>query len=193
MHSDALFTARMQVTSPWQENDEIAHVEDTLRSESLIFGFEHTIDGCTCNGKVCSKCHKRKCCRAFVHDKRRSDGLYGHCNACRKPARDKYRQVHPEFVYVSKHNSRARKEKAAATLTTQEWVDLKAFYGYHCLCCGKQEPEIKLTADHVIPLSKGGASTIANIQPLCLSCNAKKSASSTDYRPRRNETNQATF
>ena len=69
---------------------------------------------------------------------------------------------------------RAMKYEALGFYTLGEWELLKKQYGYTCPCCGKKEPEIKLTEDHIIPLSKGGTNWIDNIQPLCKSCNSKK-------------------
>lgn len=74
------------------------------------------------------------------------------------------------------------KRQNGGTYTTQEWRDLCARYDYACLCCGKREPEIKLTPDHVIPLSKGGRNDIGNLQPLCKPCNTAKNARTIDYR-----------
>jgi len=58
--------------------------------------------------------------------------------------------------------------------TYGEWEILKKQYDFTCPSCKKQEPEIKLTEDHIIPLSKGGSDSIENIQPLCGHCNAVK-------------------
>lgn len=65
-----------------------------------------------------------------------------------------------------------------------EWEKLKRKYNYCCAQCGISEKELegiwsgtsftKLTRDHIIPISKGGTDFINNIQPLCVSCNARK-------------------
>lgn len=65
--------------------------------------------------------------------------------------------------------------------TFGEWELLKKQYGYTCPCCKKSEPEIKLTEDHIIPLSKGGTDIIENIQPLCLKCNMHKHTNTRKY------------
>jgi tetratricopeptide (TPR) repeat protein len=46
--------------------------------------------------------------------------------------------------------------------------------GGKCVNCGS---EVDIEYDHIIPLAKGGSSTIQNIQILCKKCNRKKSAS----------------
>lgn len=76
---------------------------------------------------------------------------------------------------------RSRKMNAHGTYTRKEWEDLKERCQYMCLCCKKTEPEISLSADHIIPLSRGGDNTIQNIQPLCRRCNSRKRAETIDF------------
>lgn len=69
-------------------------------------------------------------------------------------------------------NERIRKN--GGRHTKSQWDFLKAAYDYKCRMCGRKEPEIKLTKDHIVPLGSGGTNDISNIQPLCRSCNSKK-------------------
>jgi len=76
---------------------------------------------------------------------------------------------------------RVKKLNAEGSHTFDEWELLKKQYGYKCPCCGKKEPEIRLTEDHIIPLDRGGSDFIENIQPLCKSCNCKKHTKTYKY------------
>ena len=68
------------------------------------------------------------------------------------------------------------------SLTGSQWEQIKEKQNHRCLCCGMKEPEIKLTMDHVKPVSKGGEHSAKNIQGLCKSCNSRKHTKEIDYR-----------
>jgi 5-methylcytosine-specific restriction endonuclease McrA len=77
---------------------------------------------------------------------------------------------------------RARKFAAPGVhFTDRQFAALCKQYENRCLCCGRED--VKLTADHVVPLSRGGADDIGNIQPLCARCNQGKCDRTIDYRP----------
>lgn len=83
---------------------------------------------------------------------------------------------------VNQASRRARELKAGGFFSAKEWCGLKEKYNNTCLCCNRKEPDIKLTADHVVALSCGGSNFIENIQPLCISCNSSKGIKHIDYR-----------
>jgi 5-methylcytosine-specific restriction endonuclease McrA len=95
----------------------------------------------------------------------------------------RWRENNPDKVKAKTQRRNASKRGAKGSHTAAEWSALvERFHGY-CVCCREHFGLEKLTADHVIPLSKGGSNFIANIQPLCGPCNYRKSdRHSTDYR-----------
>lgn len=84
-----------------------------------------------------------------------------------------------DILNALRQKRRAKKAKNGGSYTPDEWSSLCKKYDNKCLCCKKSK---KLTADHIIPISKGGSSNISNIQPLCRSCNCRKKDRTIDYR-----------
>ena len=87
-------------------------------------------------------------------------------------------------ILLSNRKRQLLKKNVFGTHSEKEWEQLKQSYNYCCAKCGISEKELrvkwnktsfdKLTKDHIWPISKGGSDYINNIQPLCISCNAKK-------------------
>jgi 5-methylcytosine-specific restriction endonuclease McrA len=69
----------------------------------------------------------------------------------------------------------SQKREPRSKLSAKDWRTLKERYGFRCSCCGKSEPEIKLSPDHKIPRSRNGSNELGNYQPLCEQCNNIKS------------------
>lgn len=118
--------------------------------------------------------------RSDMHEQNRRN--YAKHREQRKVAVKLWASKNRERVRIYFHTRRALKRQLGGRFTAADWQALKARYNYQCLCCHKQEPEIELTIDHVIPISQGGRNDASNIQPLCRSCNSSKSARHIDYR-----------
>ncbi len=70
-------------------------------------------------------------------------------------------------------------EANAGPVTAAVWSAVLARYQRTCVGCGVGG---KLTADHIVPVSRGGLSTEDNLQPLCQSCNSRKGDLTLDLR-----------
>jgi 5-methylcytosine-specific restriction endonuclease McrA len=136
--------------------------------------------------RTCTKCLLIKPSSQFYRDTRRKNGLDSKCKKCRSVYATHYRVTHKEQLSSHYSNRRALEKGAIGSYTTQEWLKLKSQYNFTCLSCGRKEPEIKLTRDHILPLKWGGSNLISNLQPLCMSCNLSKGAKDVDYRLNKN-------
>lgn len=92
---------------------------------------------------------------------------------------------HFEYVQVKLATERTHDidKELGVSLTTEQWLKVKAYFNHKCLACGMEEDyENRLSLDHIVPVSKGGSSHYTNLQPLCLLCNQQKNDKDTDYR-----------
>lgn len=94
------------------------------------------------------------------------------------------RQRDPARARASAVCKEAKRKKAPGKWTGRQWTALLNHYGHQCMRCSSAED---LTADHVVPIAKGGSNTIDNIQCLCRSCNSKKHLNTVDHRPDQGE------
>lgn len=149
--------------------------------------------------KTCCVCKVEKSPSNFHKDKSKKDGLSPRCKECAIRAASKWNAENKEKhnLYVRKYywknpskalervktynkkfpeskrnrQSRRRARKNSNRLFVILPKDLNRIYSSPCFICGSTE---KITADHIIPIARGGVHSIGNLQPLCASCNSKK-------------------
>ena len=80
-----------------------------------------------------------------------------------------WRKKNPERRTES--NARRRFRKAHNGVFKILDRELKRLYSSPCVGCGTVQ---NITADHIVPLARGGRHSIGNLQPLCVSCNSSK-------------------
>ena len=81
--------------------------------------------------------------------------------------------------WLSKYHKRRVLLENAGTYTQEEWDWLCSAFDNRCASCRRALP---LACDHIIPLSKGGQNSLANLQPLCQPCNSSKGDKTIDFR-----------
>lgn len=97
----------------------------------------------------------------------------------RKQKRQYYRK-NKDLLSIKKQKRRAITQKLPATLTDEQWQQIKSEFNNSCSYCGMSETEHldryneQLHQEHFVPLSKGGEYTHNNIIPACRSCNSSK-------------------
>ena len=95
----------------------------------------------------------------------------------------RWKKANPDACRAMSNRRRTRLTGNGGSYTAKQWIELKSRFDNRCLMCNRQEPEILLTFDHIVPVSRGGTSDITNGQPLCKSCNSKKHRKILDLRP----------
>ena len=84
-------------------------------------------------------------------------------------AKAAWKKNNPEKKAADAHRRRARKASNGVNLVTA--AETAAIIAQPCMACDAPAPS---TVEHLIPINRGGAHTIGNLAPLCLSCNSSK-------------------
>jgi hypothetical protein len=146
--------------------------------------------------KECLKCKVILHLNSFRNNTRGPLGKHAYCISCndkyhedlRNKDIDKYRESHREYTQkyrdthreywrslhrINQYNRRNLIDATKDGTATEDFM--KSLYQIeNCCWCGKFTPEKERTAEHIIPLIKGGIHGASNLTMACLSCNASK-------------------
>ena len=168
------------------------------KSNTKIFGLPHERECYRCHLKfnrgykkyewlildgamrfVCLVCYKCQICEVQFGERSRrqewqfDDGRKVICLRCHTKLENKIRdRKFDEWLESTKEKSttpNTTRERIQSAVKREVWRRDQG----KCVECGISE---NLEFDHIIPVSKGGANTVRNLQLLCESCNRSKSA-----------------
>jgi 5-methylcytosine-specific restriction endonuclease McrA len=80
--------------------------------------------------------------------------------------------IHP-FAGDLEDDDLKRERHRARELRGTQWWKRRLAKG-RCYYCGRRASPNELTMDHVVPISRGGKSSKANVVPCCKECNNAK-------------------
>ncbi len=90
-------------------------------------------------------------------------------------------QLEQEFIWIEKKLEIARDKLSSVEsglrrkkLPENMRLTIYAKYDFQCAICSVDLKLVKPHIDHIIPISKGGADSLENLQPLCETCNLRK-------------------
>lgn len=81
-----------------------------------------------------------------------------------------------EVVRQIVRNKRARRYGAKGKCSKDQWMERVEYFGWRCWMCHALLTSETLTADHVIPIFRGGTNWPSNLRPACGGCNSSKGA-----------------
>jgi 5-methylcytosine-specific restriction endonuclease McrA len=118
----------------------------------------------------CAPCHQPSTSAAAIRWRKHNPES---AREVRRKSVAKWSARHPTHANQGSRRRRARIASVLATLTAAEWEAILEAAGRACIYCGSRN---QLTQDHLMPLSRGGNHTAANVAPACLPCNLSKGA-----------------
>jgi 5-methylcytosine-specific restriction endonuclease McrA len=88
----------------------------------------------------------------------------------KSPPEQPYYELDP--AHTDPARVKREREKARALRKTAAWAR-KVAAGL-CHYCGERFAPAELTLDHLVPIARGGTSTLGNCVPACKECNSEK-------------------
>lgn len=93
----------------------------------------------------------------------------------KKAQREREREKKREKRRQEYQDRRMANDAEHAKVTRAMRYDVLRRDGFKCVRCGQgREDGVKLHVDHIVPVSRGGKSTMDNLQTLCEDCNCGK-------------------
>lgn len=116
---------------------------------------------------VCVRCKQILPADHFTKERSNRNGLSGTCKDCTR----EYYEKNKDRYRLRRYGYQAAPGGIVIEFTADEKALRFALWGGRCWMCGI---EAATQEDHVKPISKGGSHCLANLRPICHSCNSSK-------------------